>query len=383
MLTSQQYSWPEILPFGAEGGFNTEGDLLVHVTADGVDLNVLWQEVQDALSIWNAERSAIGSLLSRLTVNAADAVPQAMQDESFEIASEFGEPTSIRSPGNALLLGNTLEDYDKAGRFSWKFLRDSTAEQVRAVTNYALAADNKLTNGLILRRLFDPTIEHNEFNHNCYGLWTGTDGLTPPPFAGNTFTDSHSHYLVSGNAAIDPGDLETAMNHVTEHGYGVEATSRLLAFMPPALADEVATFKAGQEVNSVVAHHDFIPSKGAPAYLQPDNIVGEVAPAEINGLRIDGSYGPLWIIRTHYIPNDYFAVVATDGANSDGNVVSVRQHTNAAYHALRSIPGKTPGYPLVESFWSRTIGVGTRHRGAACVMQIKASGNYVTPEIAI
>ncbi|MGV7654254.1 hypothetical protein PJN19_29240, partial [Mycobacterium kansasii] len=93
---------------------------------------------------------------SRHTINAADAVPQSIADESFELASEFGEPESLRAPSNAILLGNTLEDYDKAGRFTWKFLRDSTAEQIRAVTNYAVASDNKLVNGLIVNRLFNP-----------------------------------------------------------------------------------------------------------------------------------------------------------------------------------------------------------------------------------
>lgn len=380
---SNQLLWPNILPYGAEGGIGAESDVLVNRTADGVDLNALWSEVQQAMEVWNAERSAIGSLLSRLTVNAADAVPQSISDDSFSIASEFGEPESIRVPSSAVLLGNTLEDYDRAGRFSWRFLRNSTAEQVRAVTNAILKADNKLTNGLILTRLFDPAPEYNEFNHTCYGLWNGSDGLAPPPHLGKVFESDHSHYLVSGNAAIDPGDLETAINHVVEHGYGTEPTSRLLAFMPPALADAVASFRAGVETNSVVAHHDYIPSAGAPAYLQPDNIVGEIAPKEINGLKIDGSYGPAWIIRSEYIPAGYFAVVATDGANSDNNVVSVRQHVQPAYHGLRAIAGRVPDYPIQESFWARCIGVGTRHRGAACVMQIKASGNYVTPPIAI
>ncbi len=380
MLTSQR-GWPTVPPFGAEG-INTEGDVLVHSTVDGVSLDSLWQDVQDALQLWNSERSSIGQLLSRLTVNAADAVPQAIADESFEPASEFGEPEGIKVPSNAVMLGNTLDDFDKAGRFSWKFLRDSTAEQVQAVTNLALAADNKLTNGLILRRLFDPAPEYNEFNHTCYGLWSG-DGMAPPAHLGKTFDGTHTHYLVSGNAAIDPGDLESAIEHVTEHGYGVEPTSRLLAFMPPTLADDVASFRAGVETNGVAAHHDFIPSKGAPAYLQPDNIVGEVAPAQLNGLKIDGSYGPLWVVRSQYIPSGYFAVVATDGANSDNNVISVRQHVNLAYQGLRSIPGKQPGYPIVESFWARAIGVGTRHRGAGVVMQIKASGSYETPSIAV
>jgi hypothetical protein len=82
-----------------------------------------------------------------------------------------------------------------------------------------------------------------------------------------------------------------------------------------------------------------------------------------------------------HIPEHYFAVVATAGANDPNNPVSVRQHTNVAYQGLRAIPGPIPNYPLTESFGARCIGVGTRHRGAAAVMQIKATGSYVAPSI--
>jgi hypothetical protein len=369
------------LPFGGEGGYGTEGDVLVNTTADGVDVNTLWAEVQSVLQAWNAERGAVASLLSHYTINAADAVPQAIQDESFEVASEFGEPESIRAPGNAILLGNTLVDYDKAGRFTWKFLRDSTAEQIRAVTNYAVAADNKLVNGLIVNRMFSPTPQTNEFGHTCYPLWSA-DGMVPPPYLGKTFDNTHTHYLVSEAADIDSGDLESLISHVQEHGYGMDPGSRLIAFMNPLEADEVSAFKAGvANNNTVIAKHDFIPSQGAPAYLTAETIVGEVAPAQYQGLKIDGSYGPLWVVRSQYIPSKYVLVVATSGANSPNNAVSVRQHTNAAYQGLRTIPGNKPGYPLQDSFWARCIGVGTRHRGAAAVMQIKASGSYTAPSI--
>ena len=86
-------------------------------------------------------------------------------------------------------------------------------------------------------------------------------------------------------------------------------------------------------------------------------------------------------MRSQYINQGYFAVVATAGANNPNNAVSVRQHTNVAYQGLRMIPGPVPAYPLTESFWARCIGVGTRHRGAAAVTQIKASGSYEAPSI--
>ena len=80
-------------------------------------------------------------------------------------------------------------------------------------------------------------------------------------------------------------------------------------------------------------------------------------------------------------PPSTWPFVATSGANSPNNAVSVREHTNTVYRGLRSIPGVRPGYPLQDSFWARCIGVGTRHRSAAAVMQIKATGNYVAPVI--
>lgn len=372
-----------LVPFGGDSGINTQGDVLVNVTADGVDVNRLWDEVAQVLSAWNSERTAIAQCLSHPTINAAEAVPQSVSDDSFEEASEFGVPQSLRAPSNAILLGNTLVDYDKASRFSWRFLRDSTAEQVRAVTNYALAADNKLTNGLVLRRIFDPAVDSNEFNHACMGMWCA-DGAIPPPHLGRVFQGDHSHYLISGAETIDSGDLESAIVHVTEHGYGVDAGSQLLAFMNPAEAECVAAFRAGVEsADNIVARHDYIPSTGAPAWLSPENIIGRIAPAQFNGLKINGSYGPVWIIESQYIPAGYFCVVATGGANSPLNPISVRSHTNPTYQGLRVIPGPVPNFPIQESYLARTIGVGTRHRGAAVVMQIKESGDYEAPDIAI
>jgi hypothetical protein len=63
-------------------------------------------------------------------------------------------------------------------------------------------------------------------------------------------------------------------------------------------------------------------------------------------------------------------------------VIGVRQHRNTLYQGLRIIPGYRPAYPLQDSFFQRSFGVGVRHRGSAAVMQIKASGTYDPPEVA-
>ncbi|MFP1155105.1 hypothetical protein ACK280_23930 [Mycobacterium sherrisii] len=367
-------------PFGAEGGYATEGDVLVNTTADGVDLNVIWAEVAAVVKAWNAERSALTSLLAFNTTNTADAIPQSRSVDSFEEASEYGEPESMRPPSNYHLMGYTFKDWDKASRWTWKFLRDSTAEQVRAVANYALEADNRLTTGTILQRLFDPAQGENEWSHPVYGLYNG-DSMVPPAYLGKEFQTAHQHYLVSGSDTIDSGDLETATRMVAEHGYGSEPNSRLLALMNPAQAEVVASFKAGeQNAPDIIAKHDYIPSQGAPAYLQPENIVGQVAPESFNGLKVQGSYGPVWIIQSDFIPEDYFTVVATYGANSSDNVIGFREHPQRQYQGLRTIPGLGP-YPLTDAFFQRSFGVGVRRRGQACVTQIKATGTYDVPVI--
>jgi hypothetical protein len=68
-------------PFGAEGDIATEGDVLVNVTADGVDLNVIWAEVAAVIKAWNAERSSLTSLLAFNTTDTASAIPQSRRGQ--------------------------------------------------------------------------------------------------------------------------------------------------------------------------------------------------------------------------------------------------------------------------------------------------------------
>ncbi len=59
--------------FGAERGYMDES-AIVKVTADGVDLNSIWTEVQAALKVYNEERAAVAALVSYPTTLPADAV---------------------------------------------------------------------------------------------------------------------------------------------------------------------------------------------------------------------------------------------------------------------------------------------------------------------
>lgn len=364
---------------GGDHGYNDEGGVLVNRTADGVDLNQIWNEAAQALQLYNAERSKLSALVSFSTTAVADPIPQAVGGDHFEEASEYGVPKGIRSEPDALLMGYDFRDYDMATRCTWKFLRDASAEQVQDTVNRAMEADNRKVTGSILRRLFDNTQGANEFQHPVYPLWTGLDGMTPPPFAGQEFPAETSHMLASGAAALDPGDLLDLVDAVQSKGYGISQGTRLLLLMHPHEAEIAATFRRGEESNGVESKYDYIPSQTAPAYLTPDNVVGQVAPGEFAGLPVAGSWGPAWIVPSYFLPLGYVACVATGGPNSTMNPVAFRQHTNPAYQGLRIIPGRDQRYPLQESFFARSFGTGIRHRGAAAVLQVTTANTYAPP----
>ncbi|MBF9315242.1 hypothetical protein [Mycobacteroides chelonae] len=365
----------------ARQGIQASGDVLVNSLADGTDINAVWEDLITAFQVWNSERTTIASLLSFKTVNASDAVPQSVGSASFERATEHGLPKSAGTPADALLLGYTFDDYDLRTAFTWKFLRNADRRQVDAVLNGIMESDNKLVTGTILRRLFDPTEGANEFGARVFGLYTGTDGVTPPPYLGNQFPTNTNHYLPTQNAVLDSQDIEDALNLIRIKGYGLDSSSQLLVLANPVESELIQTWRSGKESRSggPLAKHDFIPSVKAPPYLQPEHIVGQPISGDYYGREVLGSYGPAWLLETSFVPTGYVAVVASGGPNSERNTVGMRELANVAYQGLRTIPGNQLGYPLQDSFFQRSFGVGVRQRGAAVCLQVTAGSTYTAP----
>jgi len=366
--------------FGAERGYNTEGDVLVNRTGDGTDLNQVFSEFVATLEIYNQHRSALTSLLSYPTTRQIDAVPQSVVGQQFERASEFGVPNGARMPNDLLKLAYDFEDYDIASRFTWKYLRDADARQVEAVHASILEAANRLVTTDILRRLFDPADSVSPEGNRIYGLYNG-DGMFIPSYMGRDFDPTiDTHYLTSGSAVLDASDVETLMRKVSLKGFSAASGRKLLVLVSPDEADEVARFRAGEtQLDSTISSYDFIPSAAAPPRLTHEQIVGDKAPAEWGGLPILGSYGPAYVIESAFMPRGYVAVVASAGPNAAGNPIGFRSHVNPAYQGLRIIPGRDQRYPLIESFYSLGFGTGTRHRGGAAVMQVTADTTYSAP----
>lgn len=97
-------------------GYSVAGDVLVNETADGVNLQSICEELRSALEVYNRHRSTIVRLLSYPTVAVADVIPQSVEGQSFEIATELGVPTALREPADYLRLGYNFQDYDKTAK---------------------------------------------------------------------------------------------------------------------------------------------------------------------------------------------------------------------------------------------------------------------------
>lgn len=371
--------------FGSDvkrGGYQTEGDVL-YVTSDGVDVNALWEEFQLTMAIYNESRARLLQILTYPVTNIIETVPQ-VGEATFEQASEFGEPESARVELSYFQLGFDFHDYDVAARYTWKFLRDADARQVQAVHNAILQADTRLLFKKVMEAIFDNTERSTDIrnqNYKVYPLYNA-DGTIPPTYNGVTFTDTHTHYLASGNVKIDSEDIEDAYNHIAEHGYSLENGTKFVFLGNKAEIKEIRKFRLNQtNNNSKVANYDFIPAPNQPTIIVPNSegLLGSLPPNEFLGLRVTGSYMDILIVEEPMIPAGYFLLLASGGAGNLQNLVGLREHANPAYRGLRLLPGNDRAYPLIDGYYARAFGTGIRQRGGAVVMQITSDPAYTIP----
>lgn len=365
-------------------GYNATADLLTK-TADGRDLNDLWTDYQAVLAQWNADRQRMINLLTFPVTENVESVPIIGSSGDFEEASEYGVPVSIRPAVAEYSFGYDFKWYDLAARFTWQFMADAPQSRLDAVQNQALESDSRLVYTKIMKRIFNPTnnlatIDGNAFN--VYTFYNGT-GQAPPPYKSNTFASDHTHFLASGAATVTPGDLEDIIEHLVHHGYDQTLGYTQVVMANRTETETIRLFRVGTNG----ATYDFIPAQGTPGILLPVDVRlfpenTQQPPAQYQGFKVKGSYGPLLIIEEDMIPTKYLFSFATGGADNVGNPVGFRQHANPGLQGMRLVKGRSSDdYPLIDSYYVRGFGTGVRHRGAGVVTQITTNGTYAPPAL--
>lgn len=373
---------------GSERGFNTEGDVITQ-TVDGVPLNNIWAEFRQAVDLVNRQRQGIVDFLTYTVANPVVTVPQFGGGSDFEVASEFGVPRAVRQEASYFQMGFDFEWYDSAVRYTWKFLAEATAEQITSLNAAILEADNRLVFNEVMKTLFSPANRVATITNNPYTVYSlyNADGTVPPQYKTTTFTGTHSHYITSGAAVVDPKDLEDLMLLVTEHGFSPDNGVDLVIMVNKTEGDRIRQFRSlsnGSAAGSTyVGQYDFIPAQGTPALLRPTDVqqVGGSPAATLRGLKVIGSYGDAVIVQEDYIPSGYMVCFGTGGAESLTNPIGIREHANPGLRGLRLVKGRRDDYPLQDSYYQRGFGTGIRQRGGAAIMQITASASYTAPAV--
>lgn len=364
-------------------GILTQGDLVTQ-TADGVDLNALWDDFSESVAIYN---EAMDTLIELLTFPVEVPIEPVVQigEVTFEEASEMGVARGAGLPIEVFQMGYDLRHYDKRTAYTWMFLAEADARQVEAIHEAILWADKRNVFRKVMEALFDNRTRRANIRNNAYNVYPlyNGDGTVPPRFKSTTFDGTHSHYVVSGNSVVDSSDLEDLMELIAEHGYNPQAGTQFLLLANKAETDSIKLFRRGVvNNNGITAGYDFIPAPNQPPIILPnaEGLLGNQPEDTFRGLPIIGSYGFWRICEEDYIPPGYLLGIGIGGRFALQNPVGLRQFQNPAMQGLRVIPGNNQRYPLVDGFYARSFGTGIRQRGGAAIMQIKASGTYDRPE---
>lgn len=363
---------------GRDGGFQDSRDVLVNSTTDGVDLNTLWTEFQQTVAMDNASRQAIINFISFPVTRNIETVAQ-LSSAKFERSSEYGEPRGMRQKSTSFSLGYDFGWYDLAARYTWQFLADADASQVEANHNAALDGHNRLVFELVLSALYTSTNRETDIDGQIIAVKAlyNADGVVPPAYKSNVFDATHTHYLVSGAAAIESGDLDDLFEHLRHHGYDSTNGVQQIIAVNSREGKVIRKFRV-----ATGATYDFIPALGQPQDRILDagqQITGGAIAATYNGLRAIGSYGELIIVEDDLFPAGYVLNIGSGGSMNLNNPVGIREHANASLRGLRLVKGRDGDYPLIDSFYNVGLGTGIRQRGGSAVMQIKATGTYAAP----
>lgn len=370
---------------GGAQGTHEAADIIAQ-TIDGVSTNDLWDAYRAAVALRNKSRQPLIDFLTFTVTDPFEGVSEGSSGAKFERASQYGVPRSYRAEGSIQWLGYDFEWFDMAGRFTWQFLADATAQQVDTVANAALEADSALVFGEIMWCLFNNVNRSTKIDTRPYTVYTfynGTDGVTPPAYRNTTFPSNHTHYFTSGAATIVPADMDDLIVKLTEHGYTKANGADIVVMLNEVEGDVVRQWRS--IANGGTAKYDFIPARDTPSFLLPINFrtpdggLAQLPAPSLRGMKVIGSYGEATIIQEDYIPAGYVVAFATGGTESVQNPIGFREHKNTALRGLRLVKGRSDDYPLQEALYQRGFGTGIRKRGAGAIMQITASASYTVP----
>ncbi len=358
-------------------GYNAYADVVAS-TADGRDLREVFAEIQQVLTVANADTQRFLDLFTYPVTSAVTSVLQTVgEGPEFEEASEFGVPRSSRGEFATLNMGATFKWFDHRWGATWQYLADATEAEITARTSAIIRADEDLVFRRVMGTIFksqNRTVRTKQGSTYDVLAFANGDGWKPPAYEANEFSDTHTHYRTTGSATLASADLDEMVGDLKSHGYSRENGSQIVLFVNPMEGDVVAGYRV-----ATGAKYDYIPSAGQSFFATDGDLIGDQAPGTFAGFPVKGSYDEAIIIESTRIPIGYVVALASGGSLAPSNPIMFRQHATSALQGLTLVRGNVPDYPLQDSYYVRGFGTGVRHRLAGMVMQVTANANYAAP----
>jgi hypothetical protein len=273
-------------------------------------------------------------------------------------------------------MGYTFKWYDLGARFTYMFLIDADAQQIDSIANLAAEAANRLVFNQVMKTLFNTSRRTNKEGQTVYPFYSGQVGDLPPAVGTTVFADSHQHFVTA--ATLTPAAVESLMTLVREHGYKAVNGYSLVIMINEAQEGTIRNFRS--TANGGTGTYDFIPAQGTSSLLLPITLrtEGSAPPSTLRGMEVVGGYGEATIVKSEFIPANYLVEFVTGGEENIQNPIAIREHPQASLRGLNLVKGRTPDYPLIDSFYNIGMGTGIRYRGAGAVLQI-TGGAYAIP----
>lgn len=316
-------------------------------TTDGIDLNeILYNTVLPIVDLYNAEEML--DLRAMMCVDGDESYFKfdASGKWKFQRLAEAEKPMSKK-----IEYGKRQKDVDKFGldidyTFDWLMSEQSSSTEIAYKANKAITRDRALQTAVIL----DAAVQSSTDGWYNASFSSLEKVNTPPVYAGNTFTDQHTHYVGAGSSTLALSYITAAKKHLKEHGYKGDIWG--------------------------LCNADF--------FSKIENLAGWAALATtsmivnvkvVDGISVDGFKGRMLGIdwkETEWMPDDYFMLVgSTAGQEKPFRFI---QKKNPAAKGLILTPGSyNVEYPIIDATYLHWLAAQSLHRGAGIVYKLNAT----------
>lgn len=352
------------LPTGWDGG-----ELAKYSLADGTTYEQMVETIAAGLAIANEGliTDPVWGGLIAVTEEAALEYREGANNGMTE-RTEYQRADARRAATAGHML--PIKSYDRALGWTFDFLRKARAAQLEADIADALYDMRDNWERQLLTRFFSVT--ENQIGSAGYDVpfVHGSGGavvMTPPPYAGKTFDNTHDHFDRKGTSNHADA-LNVGAQHLWEHGI----FGPFNAIVP---FTDIATYTALTK---------FIKPNRGVEYIS----VGSNAPyaqAELGDERFIGlfesDYGLIRLWITPHLPTNYLGVYKPYAPNDPRNPLRVRYAPDLGVGAVLMRGEGFRQYPLEHAILLHEfgVGVGNRLNGYACYFA--ASGSYTAPTI--